>query len=220
MFSTDTQPVTAVLMLDMSASMEDRLVRVRDAATGFVDAIAPADRLRIGSFGSEIAVSPLLTGDKTRADGGSCARNCGLAAARRSGMRVDAGMRSLAGEPGRRTIVVVTDGVDTSSATEDAVAQQAVTGQFMVYAIGLEGKGLSVKLTDVISKTGGGHFNLRRQDDLAAAFTRLAAELRHQYLIGFTPAALDGRMHTLEVRVNRPGLRVQAPKQFVSPVVK
>ena len=218
-FSTDSQPVTAVLMLDMSASMEDRLVRVRDAAAGFVDAIGPADRLRIGSFGSEVAVSPLLTSDKTvlrrilREElwpGGSTPL----------WHAVDAGMRSLAGEPGRRTIVVVTDGVDTSSATEDVVAQQAVTAQFMIYAIGLEGKGLSVKLTDVISKTGGGHFNLRRQDDLAAAFTRLAAELRHQYLIGFTPAALDGRMHTLEVRVNRPGLRVQAPKQFVSPVLK
>ena len=218
-FSTDSQPVTAVLMLDMSASMEDRLVRVRDAATGFVDAIAPTDRLRIGSFGSEIAVSPLLTGDKavlTRIlreelwPGGSTPLWHAL----------DAGMRSLATEPGRRTIVVVTDGVDTSSATDDVVAQQAVNGMFMVYAIGLEGKGLSVKLTDVISKTGGGHFNLRRQDDLATAFARLAAELRHQYLIGFTPTALDGRMHTLEVRVNRPGHRVQAPKQFIAPVVK
>jgi VWFA-related protein len=218
-FSTATQPVTAALMLDMSASMEDRLVRVRDAALGFVDAISPADRLRIGSFGSEIALSPMLTGDKTilarvlREElwpGGSTPLWNAL----------DAGMRSLAGETGRRTIVVVTDGVDTSSASQAAVATRAVGGLFMIYAIGLEGKGLSPTLIDLIGQTGGGHFDLRRDDNLASAFARLAEELRHQYLVGFTPAMLDGKPHTLEVRVNRPGMRVQAPRQFVAPLVK
>jgi len=218
-FSTATQPVTAALMLDTSASMEDRLVRVRDAALGFVNAISPADRLRVGSFGSEIALSPMLTGDKTilarvlREElwpGGSTPLWNAL----------DAGMRSLAGETGRRTIVVVTDGVDTSSASQAAVATRAVGGLFMIYAIGLEGKGLSPKLIDLIGQTGGGHFDLRRDDNLASAFARLAEELRHQYLVGFTPAMLDGKPHTLEVRVRRPGMRVQAPRQFVAPLVK
>jgi len=218
-FSTDTQPVTAVLMLDMSASMEDRTIRVRDAATGFVNAIAAADRLRIGSFGSEISLSPLLTGDKAVLSR-ILREELWPGGATPLWLALDAGMKSLANEPGRRTIVVVTDGIDTMSPIENAVAQRAVAGLFMVYAIGMEGKGLSTKLLDVIAQTGGGHFNLRRQDDLGAAFTRLAAELRHQYLIGFTPSPMDGRLHTLEVRVNRPGLRVQAPKQFVSPVVK
>lgn len=218
-FSTDTQPMTAVLMLDTSASMEDRLVRVRDAALGFVNAMAPKDRLRIGSFGSEIALSPLLTADRTvlarvlREElwpGGSTPLWNAL----------DAGMRSLADETGRRTVVVVTDGVDTSSATQAAVAQRAIGGLFMIYAIGLEGKGLSPKLVDLIAQTGGGHFDLRRQDDLGAAFTRLASELRHQYLVGFTPKSLDGRPHALQVSVNRPGMHVQAPRQFVAPLVK
>ena len=218
-FSTATQPITAALMLDMSASMEDHVGRVRDAALGFVNAIGPADRLRLGTVGSELVVSPLLTSDKTvlarilREElwpGGSTPLWLGLEAA----------MRSLDPETGRRTVVVVTDGVDTSSDRQVPVAAHAIHGLFMLYAIGLEGRGLSAKLTDLIDQTGGAHFNLRRQDDLAAAFTRVAAELRHQYLIGFTPAALDGKPHTLDVRVNRPGLRVQAPRQFVAPVLK
>jgi hypothetical protein len=45
---------------------------------------------------------------------------------------------------------------------------------------------------------------------------RLVAELQQQYLVGFTPAPLDGRVHQLDVRVRRPGLRVQAPSQFVA----
>src|SRR5690349_2519884 len=47
-YSTDRQPITALLLLDMSASMEDRWQRVRTAAGRFVDAIDPVDRLRIG----------------------------------------------------------------------------------------------------------------------------------------------------------------------------
>jgi Ca-activated chloride channel family protein len=218
-FSSDTQPITAALLLDMSSSMDDHLKRVREAALGFVSAIGPADRVRVGTFGSEIALSPWLTGDKALLSrvlreelwpGGSTPLWNAL----------DAGMRSLAPEPGRRTLVVVTDGVDTSTATQTAVIDRAISGLFMVYAIGLEGKGLSGKLVNLIGQTGGGHFNLQRADDLGAAFARLTEELKQQYLVGFTPAQLDGRTHQLEVRVRRPNLRVQAPKQFVAGIEK
>jgi Ca-activated chloride channel homolog len=218
-FSSDTQPITAALLLDMSSSMDDHLARVREAALGFVHAIGPEDRVRIGTFGAEIALSPLLTGDKTVLSrvlreelwpGGSTPLWNAL----------DAGMRSLASEAGRRTIVVVTDGIDTSTATQAAVIDRAIAGLFMVYAIGLEGKGLSPKLVSLIAQTGGGHFNLQRADDLGSAFARLTEELQQQYLVGFTPSQLDGRTHQLEVRVKRAGLRVQAPKQFVAGIDK
>lgn len=229
-FSSGRQPITALLLLDMSASMEDRWMRVRDAAVRFVDALEPADRLRIGTFGSEIALSPHLSGDKavlTRVlreelwPGGSTPLWNAMSA----------GMQSIALEarsaPGttpmnqtRRPIVLVTDGIDTSSGTHGAVADRALREQFMIYGIGLEGKGLSTRLVDLIRQTGGGHFDLKRSDDLGAAFLRLADELHHQYLIGFTPASLDGQTHSLEIRVRREGFRVRAPTQFVAPVRK
>lgn len=219
-FSRDRQPITALLLLDMSASMEDRWMRVRDAAVRFVDALEPADRLRIGTFGSEIALSPHLTGDKAILSrvlreelwpGGSTPLWNAMSA----------GMQSIAPETQtRRPIVLVTDGIDTSSAVQAPVAARAVKDQFMIYGVGLEGKGLSTRLVDLISQTGGGHFDLKRSDDLGAAFLRLADELHHQYLIGFTPVALDGQAHSLEVRVKRDGFRVRAPTQFVAPVRK
>jgi VWFA-related protein len=218
-FSRDRQPITAVLLLDMSASMEDRWVRVRDAALRFVDALEPADRLRIGTFGSEIALSPHLAGDKAILSrvlreelwpGGSTPLWNAMSA----------GMQANALETGRRPIVLVTDGIDTSSAVQAPVTARAIKDQFMIYGIGLEGKGLSTRLVDLIGQTGGGHFDLKRNDDLGAAFLRLADELHHQYLIGFTPAALDGQTHSLEIRVRREGFRVRAPTQFVAPVRK
>jgi Ca-activated chloride channel family protein len=218
-FSSDRQPITAGLLLDMSASMEDRWARVRDAAMRFVGALDRVDRLRIGTFGSEIALSPHLTGDKAvlgrvlREElwpGGSTPLWTAMQAA----------IQSLAGEGGRRTIVMVTDGVDTSGARHAQVAERAVKERFMVYAIGLEGKGLGPRLVDLIGETGGGRFDLKKGDDLGTAFLNIADELRHQYLIGFTPEALDGLAHTLDVRVNRPGFTVRAPKQFVATVKK
>jgi len=229
-FSRDRQPITALLLLDMSASMEDRWMRVRDAAVRFVDALEPADRLRIGTFGSEIALSPHLTGDKAILSrvlreelwpGGSTPLWSAMSAGMQSIPPESGG--ALGAPPmnqGRRPIVLVTDGIDTSSAVQAPVAARAIREQFMIYGIGLEGKGLSTRLVDLIGQTGGGHFDLKRSDDLGAAFLRLADELHHQYLIGFTPLAFDGQTHSLEVRVKREGFRVRAPTQFVAPVRK
>jgi Ca-activated chloride channel homolog len=52
--------------------------------------------------------------------------------------------------------------------------------------------------------------------DLAPTFTRVAQELRSQYLIGFAPASLDGKVHKLEVKVTRPGMTVRARRSYLA----
>ena len=59
-------------------------------------------------------------------------------------------------------------------------------------------------------QSGGGHFTLGQNDDVNATFTRVMQELHYQYTLGFTPQKLDGKIHTLEVRVDRPGVAVRA----------
>jgi hypothetical protein len=44
----------------------------------------------------------------------------------------------------------------------------------------------------------------------------VAQELRSQYLIGFAPAALDGKIHKLDVRVNKPGMTVRARRSYLA----
>ncbi len=63
-FSSDIQPITVAVMLDMSGSMAPRFLRVRTSTLHFIEALLPHDRATIGTFGSEVFVSPLLTGDK------------------------------------------------------------------------------------------------------------------------------------------------------------
>jgi hypothetical protein len=51
-------------------------------------------------------------------------------------------------------------------------------------------------------------------------FKRIAEELHHQYLLAFTAEALDGKTHTLDVRLRQPGLTARARKSYVAAVEK
>jgi VWFA-related protein len=71
-------------------------------------------------------------------------------------------------------------------------------------------------LPKIAGATGGGYFELTSTVDLAATFTRVADELHHQYAIGFTPAKLDGKMHTLTLHVGQSGLTARARRSYLA----
>jgi len=71
-------------------------------------------------------------------------------------------------------------------------------------------------LAKIAAATGGGYFELTSTDDLASTFTKVADELHHQYALGFTPTALDGKTHQLQVRVLLGGATVRARKTYVA----
>ena len=62
--------------------------------------------------------------------------------------------------------------------------------------------------------TGGWYFELKPTDDVAGRMQQIADELHRQYAIGFTPSALDDRMHRIVVKVKRPGLTVRARRAY------
>jgi VWFA-related protein len=71
-------------------------------------------------------------------------------------------------------------------------------------------------LPKIAAATGGGYFELTSTADLGATFTRVAEELHHQYVLGFTPAKLDGKTHALRVELTQPGLSARARKSYVA----
>lgn len=71
-------------------------------------------------------------------------------------------------------------------------------------------------LREVAFDSGGGYFELRTTDELGETFARVADELHRQYLLGFTPANLDGKTHMLEVRVKDSTLTVRARRSYVA----
>lgn len=217
LFSNERQPITVAIMLDMSGSMAGRFLKVRESTLWFVNALLPGDRAQIGSFGEEVAINPLLTGDKqvlTRVlnqelwpYGPTPLWNA-----------ADLAMTALAGQTGRRVVLMLTDGADACRLPRcrnfDDVEKRARLEDFMFYAIAMDDRGVGKDVASLTRQTGGGHFELKPDDNLTDTFGRVAEELRHQYLIGFSPTALDGKEHRLEVRLTRRDLTARARTSY------
>jgi hypothetical protein len=218
-FSSDVQPITMVLLVDMSSSMSHRHTRVRDSMLKLVDALLPTDRVRLGAFGEEVLFTPFLTSDK------EILRRMiyydlwpGGPSLLWYSMWI--GLGSLDGEQGRRVLLVATDGDDSCEGRVCTpfrdVEKRAIDGEFLIYAVGIAGAPLGGDIIDLAKKTGGGSFTVADDADLAATFTRVAEELHRQYVMGFTPVALDGRRHKIEVRMRRPGMTAVTRKDYLA----
>jgi Ca-activated chloride channel family protein len=225
LFSNDSQPFTAVVMLDTSASMTANLEFLNRAAEQFLIRLMPVDKAQVGAFNDKIQLSGTFTNDRDELIGALNDLYFGNPTRLNDG--IAASLDALKGLDGRRVVLVFTDGEDTASrASFKSVMEQARDEEVMVYAIGLESEyfnGMRVvktrpsrDLRKIADETGGGYFELEKTIDLAPTFTRVAQELRSQYLIGFAPANLDGKIHKLEVKVNRPGMNVRARRSYLA----
>jgi VWFA-related protein len=72
-------------------------------------------------------------------------------------------------------------------------------------------------MAKIAAATGGGYFELTSPGDLLGKFDRVIDELHHQYALGFVPQKLDGKLHDLTVKVNKPGYTVRARKRYLAP---
>lgn len=124
---------------------------------------------------------------------------------------------STAAEKTRRAIIVVTDGVDSSSQKKMSEAiDRAVKADALVFAIGI---GDSYKyrgvdegsLRKVAERTGGRAYFPRDEADLRAAFVQIQKELREQYLIAYAPTNTkrDGSFRRIQIDIVNPELRDQ-----------
>jgi Ca-activated chloride channel family protein len=237
-FSNEVQPISVIVMLDRSGSMRGNFGLVQAAAEAFVRKLLPADKARIGSFADKVEMHPEgFTSDqaelikilrtKLQAEGPTPLWNA-----------VDAAIDNLKTQDGRRVVLVFSDGADNpanfafNNKSFMDIMRRAQEADVMVYAIGLEssqqrtlggGGGLGgfgqnnrpdPGLAAIADETGGGYFELRRAEDLSSTFARVADELHRQYLIGFAPPNLDGKMHKIQVRTTHPGSKVRARKEY------
>jgi Ca-activated chloride channel family protein len=71
-------------------------------------------------------------------------------------------------------------------------------------------------LATIAAESGGGYFELKSANNLAATFARVAEELHHQYALGFVPEVLDGKTHKLEVRMARSGMTARSRQSYLA----
>jgi Ca-activated chloride channel family protein len=226
-FENKPTPITTTVMIDTSGSMTASLDLVKSGAEQFLLRLLPEDKAQVGEFSDKIKFHPgsfiddrdrLVYLLKNELDFGYPTRLYDA---------VDESLARLEPMDGRRVVLVFTDGDDTSSKVGlTKVMDRARAKDVMVYAIGLENEYFNGQqrvrsspdrgLKKLAEDTGGGFFLLKRTADLGDTFTRVAQELHSQYVLGFSPEALDGKVHKLEVRVKKGGMTARARKSYVA----
>jgi VWFA-related protein len=119
--------------------------------------------------------------------------------------------------PDRKTIVLITDGEDNGSRAgfQDTI-KAAQEAEAVIYAIHYEDAGASYgtgkHVLELMSgPTGGRTFHVDKKMTLENAFAAIEEEMRNQYAVGYSlpDKSGSGEFHKVEVKVVRPGLKVQ-----------
>jgi len=199
--------------------MAESLLDVKAAATAIIARLAPDDSVQIGTFSNLLRVSPAFSADK-----GDLVDRIPFVPGVNMTILCDAlveGCSTFTGEMDRRAIFVVSDGMDTASnASARDVMQKAAEANVAIYAVGLTSRyierGRSVvrapnpALHEIADDTGGQYVFAGSGRDYARLFESMIEELHQQYILGFTPARGDGRLHSLLVTTRLRNLKVRS----------
>jgi len=233
-------PLTIGLLVDVSRSQENLIeVEKRAAAQFFSTVLRPKDVAFLISFGSEAELLQDLTGsDKllragldglrvNSAPGGFHPGPVPTASRPRGTILFDAvylaATDRLRGEVGRKTLVLITDGVDQGSRYKVSEAIDAAhRSDAIIYSIYYTDPGIygyygasDSDLKRMSEDTGGRVFKVDRKNSLPEIFDRIQQELRTQYSIGYTPANPNSSgFRRVEIRTANRDLKVQARKGY------
>lgn len=217
-FKNGSQAITIAILIDISPSLFPVFSRTASALKEFTSQLTHDDRACVGLFSHVVTLDPTLT-DNPNALLSRLSTPTPWPAGTAIWDAVEAGRAALEAEGGRRVVLIVSDGNDNASRVDpDATRTRLQREGAMVYAILLRGRfGLDAsEIGALANATGGGAVELKSADDIPTAMKRVAAELHHQYVIGFSPERLDDKVHRLDVKVTRPGVTVRARKNYVA----
>jgi Ca-activated chloride channel family protein len=206
-FESADQPLSCALLLDTTGSMTASLPALRNAAREFVGQLRPKDVVAIYAFSDHVDELAEFTDDK--------------AIARRALARLHAGgttalfdsisqvALNLERRPGKKVIVVLTDGGDNASVlNREAAARRARKAGVPVFAVA-EGDALKDDvaanlLRDLSRATGGHMYKAEHSKDIDKVFESIAEDLQNGYLLAFHPASDEKPTpwHELQLLVN------------------
>jgi Ca-activated chloride channel family protein len=200
-------PLSVVLVLDCSGSMRHNMHFLQEAARTFVGKLEDVDTALVVSFNESIKGSAEFTGDTERLDqfvealeawGGTSLYDA-----------IHYGLERVKDQPGRKAIVVFTDGADTTSTMkEQEVVDYARSVEATVYCIGFRGEsGLLARsprgfLRHISQETGGAFFFPDKIGELIKIFAAISDEMHNHYLLAYAPKRPpDGTWREIEIRL-------------------
>jgi len=234
-FNRTNLPIALSLLIDSSASMEQRMEHAQEAAIGFAKKIRPQDMAQVVDFDSRVEIKlgftnkpdELESAIRTTAAGGSTALHNAVYISLKELAKIKA---KNPDEIRRQAIVVLSDGEDTSSLVSfEEVLELAKRSETAIYTIGLQPRETSALrgfreaefvLRQLAQETGGRAFFAQKIEDLKDVYAQIADELSSQYSMGYASrnAKRDGAFRRLVVQVSRPNTTARTKRGYYGPV--
>jgi Ca-activated chloride channel family protein len=233
-FNKSQLPIALSLLIDTSASMEDKLKLAQEAAIGFVKRLKTEDIAQVIDFDSRVSILQNFTGDRPALEGairqtvpnGSTSLHNAIYISLKELKKVRA---TSAGDVRRQAIVVLSDGEDTSSLVPfEEVLDLAKRSEVIVYAIGIRGRDLGARgfpeaefvLKQFAQETGGRAFFPTAATELDGIYAMIADELAAQYALAYSSRnpKRDGQWRRIVVRTTRPELAARTKQGYFGPV--
>src|SRR5688500_3805311 len=190
-FNRRQQPIALSLLLDSSASMEDKLEDLQNAAKSFVKRLKPNDIAQVIDFDSRVEIRQGFTGNLAELEGAIGKTSAGGSTSLHNAIYIALKelkkVRAVSEEDVRRqALVVFSDGEDTSSLISfDEVLDLAKRSETAIYTIALRGVDTQTKgfreaefvMRQLAQETGGRAFFPSRIDELTTVYAQIADEV-------------------------------------------
>ena len=225
-FGSEETPFAAVILLDTSGSMEDRVMLARAAAITFLDGLRALDVAAIYNFDSKVAMVQDFSNSRDMRDQVFDLKANGMTVLNDAVFKA-ADILSKRPEK-RRAIIVLSDGADTMSGkTAEKALRAALAVNATIYTVdmsasedisGAKRRNQSV-LREFAEKTGGRFVATPGGLAMRDAFRRIVEELGSQYTITFAPSNTnrDGKWRSIELRISRPNLTIRTRRGYHAP---
>jgi VWFA-related protein len=220
------RPLSVAVLLDLSYSMGSQVKKVREAAQALLAALRPGDEIMVAKFNDQLTVLQDFTDDPGQPE--KTLNRIGTASGGTAIFRsIEATLKDLRSRPGRKIILVVSDGLDNdiergSSVYQSLYLQDLIRLCFRtgttVYGIRPGMSATSwLPFEGFVEETGGRL--LYTGGDLETLFARLGEEFLSQYYLAYDidPKLAGKRRRRIKVEVGRPGLTVTTVRGFSAP---
>jgi Ca-activated chloride channel family protein len=217
LFSGEDAPLSVGVLFDKSGSMADKLPTSLDAAKQLLNALNKEDEAFLVEFADVAKVSIGLTSNTDEIH--SALKNLQAGGLTAMLDAINTGLLEMKkAKNSRKAIVIVSDGGDNRSHYTGAQIESLVReADVQIYAMGVFEPVFSLALTpeeisgprllsEIAAQTGGRAFAAAVPGDMPSVATRIAIELRNQYVLGYYPRnkTRDGKYRTVEVKVSQP----------------
>jgi len=232
-FTRKQQAIALSLLLDSSASMEDKLPTLQTAAANFVKRLKSNDLAQVIDFDSRVEIRQAFTSNQNELQAAIQQTSAGGSTSLYNAIYISlkelAKMKAGGDDDVRRqALVLFSDGEDTSSLISfDEVLELAKRSETAIFTIALRGADTQSKgfheaefvMRQLAQETGGRSFFPAKLDDLNGVYAEIADELASQYTLGYSSknAKRDGAYRRIVVQIDRPNVQPRTKRGYYAP---